>query len=35
MPTNRPRPFNKYLEWELRRHPLDAWGEDLDLMRPR
>ncbi|MFE5813310.1 hypothetical protein [Streptomyces sp. NPDC056479] len=75
----RPRPYNKYLEWELRRFPLpgwntrkllddvdrisrtgdapaqrglfadvelqarraghgavlDAWGEDLDLMRPR
>lgn len=75
----RPRPYNKYLEWELARHPLpgwdtdvllravdrvpatgdvslqrhlfalveaaarqaghgevlDAWGEDLDLMRPR
>ncbi|WP_406727473.1 hypothetical protein WJ438_26650 [Streptomyces sp. GD-15H] len=75
----RPRPYNKYLEWELDRHPLpgwdtdvllravdrvlatgdvalqrhlftlvetavreaghgevlDAWGEDLDLMRPR
>ncbi|SDM10994.1 hypothetical protein [Nonomuraea jiangxiensis] len=75
----RPRPYNKYLEWELVRHPLpgwdtgmlleaadrisatgdvtlqrrlfaqveaaarraghgavlDAWGEDLDLMRPR
>ncbi|MFI6009576.1 hypothetical protein ACIBAG_12220 [Streptomyces sp. NPDC051243] len=74
----RPRPYNKYLEWELTRHPLpgwdtdtllravdrisatgdvvlqqqlftlveaaareaghgkvlDAWGEDLDLMRP-
>ncbi|MFI7707334.1 hypothetical protein [Nonomuraea sp. NPDC049480] len=74
----RPRPYNKYLEWELARHPLpgwdtgmlldavdrisgtgdvtlqrrlfahveavarrsghgevlDAWGEDLDLMRP-
>ncbi|MER6002012.1 hypothetical protein ABT120_25805 [Nonomuraea angiospora] len=75
----RPRPYNKYLEWELARHPLpgwdtgmlldaarrisgtgdvplqrrlfaqvetaarraghgavlDAWGEDLDLMRPQ
>ncbi|MEO3793203.1 hypothetical protein ABGB14_23575 [Nonomuraea sp. B10E15] len=75
----RPRPYNKYLEWELTRHPLpgwdtgrlldaadrisatgdvlvqrrlfaqveaaarhaghgavlDAWGEDLDLMRPQ
>ncbi|MFF3443898.1 hypothetical protein [Streptosporangium sp. NPDC002721] len=75
----RPRPYNRYLEWELARHPLpgwdtgmlldtvdrisgtgdvplqrrlfarvepaarraghdavlDAWGEDLDLMRPR
>ncbi|MFI9155403.1 hypothetical protein [Streptomyces sp. NPDC053367] len=75
----RPRPYNKYLEWELVRHPLpgwdtdvllhavdriaatgdvsqqrhlfalvetaareaghgavlDAWGDDLDLMRPR
>jgi hypothetical protein len=75
----RPRPYNKYLEWELDRHPLpgwhtdallravdhisatgdvslqrhlftlvetvareaglgevlDAWGEDLDLMRPQ
>lgn len=75
----RPRPYNKYLEWELARYPLpgwdtgmlleaadrisgtgdvptqrrlfarveaaarhaglgavlDAWGEDLDLMRPR
>ncbi|MET8824630.1 hypothetical protein ABZX40_03380 [Streptomyces sp. NPDC004610] len=76
---HRPRPYNKYLEWELTRHPLpgwptarllhdldristtadparqrhlfarvetaaraaghgavlDAWGADLDLMRPR
>ncbi|XIE78797.1 hypothetical protein AB6O49_13285 [Streptomyces sp. SBR177] len=77
--ARRPRPYNKYLEWELTRHPLpdwptatllptltslaatptpaaqrtlfarvestartaghgavlDAWGEDLDLMRPQ
>jgi hypothetical protein len=23
---NRVRPYNKYLEWELRHHPLDGWG---------
>jgi hypothetical protein len=25
---NRVRPYNKYLEWELRRHPLDGWTAD-------
>ena len=25
---NRVRPYNKYLEWELRHHPLDGWGAD-------
>ena len=25
---NRVRPYNKYLEWELRRHPLDDWTAD-------
>lgn len=28
---NRIRPYNKYLEWELRRHPLDGWDAD-DLL---
>jgi hypothetical protein len=23
---DRVRPYNKYLEWELRHHPLDGWG---------
>ena len=28
--AGRVRPYNKYLEWELRQHPLDGWnGEDL------
>jgi predicted nucleotidyltransferase len=25
---NRVRPYNKYLEWELRHHPLDGWNAD-------
>ena len=25
---NRVRPYNKYLEWELRHHPLDGWPAD-------
>jgi predicted nucleotidyltransferase len=25
---NRVRPYNKYLEWELRHHPLDDWTAD-------
>jgi hypothetical protein len=25
---NRVRPYNKYLEWELRHHPLADWGAD-------
>ena len=25
---NRVRPYNKYLEWELRHHPLDGWSAD-------
>jgi hypothetical protein len=28
---NRVRPYNKYLEWELRHHPLDGWTAD-DLL---
>ncbi|KOU73287.1 hypothetical protein ADK57_09240 [Streptomyces sp. MMG1533] len=27
----RPRPYNKYLEWELARHPLPGWDTDLLL----
>src|SRR5205823_14950747 len=27
----RVRPFNKYLEWELRHHPLPAWHPDTLL----
>ncbi|MFJ5776413.1 hypothetical protein [Streptomyces sp. NPDC093094] len=27
----RPRPYNKYLEWELRRHPLPGWDTDMLL----
>lgn len=27
----RVRPYNKYLEWELRHHPLDGWAAD-DLL---
>ena len=31
---NRVRPYNKYLEWELRHHPLDGWtaGDLLPLL---
>ena len=25
---DRVRPYNKYLEWELRHHPLSGWGAD-------
>jgi hypothetical protein len=25
---NRVRPYNKYLEWELRQHPLEGWTAD-------
>jgi predicted nucleotidyltransferase len=25
---NRVRPYNKYLEWELRHHPLEGWDAD-------
>src|SRR5205823_12593929 len=25
---DRVRPYNKYLEWELRHHPLDGWAAD-------
>jgi hypothetical protein len=25
---NRVRPYNKYLEWELRHHPLEGWSAD-------
>jgi predicted nucleotidyltransferase len=25
---NRVRPYNKYLEWELRHHPLEGWAAD-------
>lgn len=28
---NRVRPYNKYLEWELRHHPLADWGADVLL----
>ncbi|MFC1231752.1 hypothetical protein [Streptomyces sp. Sce081] len=27
----RPRPYNKYLEWELDRHPLPGWDTDVLL----
>lgn len=27
----RPRPYNKYLEWELVRHPLPGWDSDMLL----
>ncbi|GHB74876.1 hypothetical protein GCM10010377_76680 [Streptomyces viridiviolaceus] len=27
----RPRPYNKYLEWELARHPLPGWDTDILL----
>ncbi|MFH0180171.1 hypothetical protein [Streptomyces cacaoi] len=27
----RPRPYNKYLEWELARHPLPGWDTDVLL----
>ncbi|NBE91887.1 hypothetical protein FE391_13085 [Nonomuraea sp. KC401] len=27
----RPRPYNKYLEWELRREPLPGWDTDMVL----
>ncbi|WP_345964495.1 hypothetical protein ABDE16_36825 [Streptomyces sp. BRB040] len=27
----RPRPYNKYLEWELSRHPLPGWDTDVLL----
>jgi hypothetical protein len=26
--SNRVRPYNKYLEWELRHHPVDGWTAD-------
>jgi predicted nucleotidyltransferase len=26
--AGRVRPYNKYLEWELRHHPLDGWNAD-------
>ena len=26
--AGRVRPYNKYLEWELRHHPLDDWSAD-------
>jgi hypothetical protein len=26
--ANRVRPYNKYLEWELRHHPLEGWTAD-------
>jgi len=26
--SNRVRPYNKYLEWELRHHPLEGWTAD-------
>jgi len=26
--SGRVRPYNKYLEWELRHHPLDGWSAD-------
>jgi Nucleotidyltransferase domain len=26
--AGRVRPYNKYLEWELRHHPLDGWSAD-------
>jgi Nucleotidyltransferase domain len=26
--ANRVRPYNKYLEWELRHHPLENWAAD-------
>jgi hypothetical protein len=26
--ANRVRPYNKYLEWELRHHPVDGWTAD-------
>jgi hypothetical protein len=29
---DRVRPYNKYLEWELRHHPLDGWGADELLL---
>ncbi len=29
--AGRVRPYNKYLEWELRRHPLEDWNAD-DLL---
>ncbi|WP_115974419.1 hypothetical protein [Streptomyces sp. 3212.3] len=28
---HRPRPYNKYLEWELARHPLPGWDTDVLL----
>jgi hypothetical protein len=28
---HRPRPYNKYLEWELARHPLPGWDTDMLL----
>ncbi len=33
--AGRVRPYNKYLPWELRRHPLDGWPADdlLDLVQ--
>jgi len=29
--AGRIRPFNKYLEWELRHHPLEGWDADALL----
>lgn len=29
----RPRPYNKYLEWELQRYPLPGWGTESFLQR--
>ena len=26
--ADRVRPYNKYLEWELRHHPLEGWNAD-------
>ncbi len=30
--ADRVRPYNKYLEWELRHHPLDGWDADELLL---
>ncbi len=29
--SDRVRPYNKYLEWELRNHPVEGWDADLLL----